>query len=123
MTTTMNNKADLALDFVVLYVSDLEASLEYLTTKVGFTRVVAGDGPNFRQLAGAEGSPGLGLLQVNAHTPAAGNVQLYFKTHDLSGLRDTISSRDVKLEPIRQMPFGSIFDVPMTDNLLLTMLS
>jgi len=121
--TTTNSIAAPALDFVVLYVSDLEGSLEYFTEKLGFIHDVAGDGPNFRQLKGAEGSPGLGLLRATEQTPAVGNVQLYFKTADLSDLRDAIISRGVKLEPIQQRPFGSIFDVPMPDNLLFTMLS
>ncbi len=121
--TTTTSIATPALDFVVLYVSDLEGSLEYLTAKVGFIRDVAGDGPNFRQLKGAEGRPGLGLVQATAQTPAIGSVQLYFKTPELSKLRDAIINRGVELEPIQQRPFGSIFDVPMPDNLLFTMLS
>ena len=122
METTHSNTA-LALDFVVLYVSDLEAASAYLAEKLGFTRNVEGDGPNFRQLSSAAGSPGIGLLRATDQTPAAGQVQLYFKTADLSGLRDAIIKRGVELEPIQQRPFGSIFDVPMPDNLLLTMLS
>lgn len=121
--TTTSSKATLALDFVLFYVSDLEATSKYLTEKLGFTFDPEASGPNFHQLAGAEGTPGIGILQANAHTPAAGNVQLYFKTADLAGLRDTIISRGVELGPIEKRPFGSIFDVPMPDNQLVTVLS
>lgn len=69
------------LDFVVLYVCDLEAAVDYYL-KLGFTLFAQGSGPDFKQLEGRKGSPGLGLLKASSATPSAGEVELYFKTAD-----------------------------------------
>lgn len=120
---TATTQTTLPLDFVVLYVSDLEVTSKYFTEKLGFAVNEEQSGPDFHQLVSKEGTAGIGLALANEHTPAAGNVRLYFEAKDLSGLRDTIISRGVELGPIQQMPFGKIFDVPMPDNFLVTMLS
>ena len=121
--TTATTKATLALDFVIFYVSDLAATSKYLTEKIGFSFDSEGSGPNFQQLWGKEGTPGIGLIGANEQTPAAGSVKLYFKTDDIADTHSTIITRGVELGPIVQMPFGKIFDVPMPDNFLVSMLS
>jgi catechol 2,3-dioxygenase-like lactoylglutathione lyase family enzyme len=111
------------IDFVIFYVSDLEESRIYFTEKLGFTYVAEESGPQFAQLKGGEGGPGFGLVEVNAETPKAGNVRIYFKTDNLAGLRATLVNRGVAATTIEQRPFGSIFDVPTPDDQFITMLS
>lgn len=104
------------LDFVVLCVSDIEASLEYYL-KLGFTLFEEGSGPDFKQLKGSEGSVQLGLAQASSDIGPAGTTKLYFKTHDMSleEWRSTLLNKGVEVSPIAHPPFGSIFNVPSED--------
>jgi catechol 2,3-dioxygenase-like lactoylglutathione lyase family enzyme len=104
------------LDFVVLYVNDPEASLEYYL-KLGFTLDSEGSGPDFKQLAGRKGSPGLGLLKASSTTPPSGTAELYFKNADqpLAECRAGLVEKGVEAGPILHPPFGSIFTVPSLD--------
>ena len=104
------------LDFVVLYVNNAEAALaDYL--KLGFTLSAEGSGPSFKQLAGRQDTPGLGLLEVSSQTPPSGTVELYFKTADgpLSEWRQSLLEKGVEVGSVLEPPFGSIFTVPSQD--------
>lgn len=109
------------LDFVVINVADVEASSRYYSEKLGFTIVAEESGPNFCYLKGAPGGIDFGLSKAGEEHKV-GQIDLYFKTHDLEGLRAEIIAKEVAASPIMQPPFGSIFSVPSPDGESLTML-
>jgi catechol 2,3-dioxygenase-like lactoylglutathione lyase family enzyme len=110
------------LDFIVFYVSDLQASLSYFTEKLGFIHESAEDGPLFRQLNDGGSRVGIGLVQAGEQTAVAGTSELYFKTADIAGLRDELIGKGLEATPIVQRPFGLIFTVHTPDGYRLTML-
>jgi predicted enzyme related to lactoylglutathione lyase len=112
-----------AIDFIVLYVSDLEASLAYFTQKLGFGHDPSQNTPNFRNLVDGQSKIGFGLVQSAQGTPKPGSVEMYFKTNDLEGLRSSYLGKGIELTPIENRPFGSIFSVNPPDGLLVTLLS
>lgn len=103
-----------AFDFVVFYVTDLDASCRFFEQSLGFARLLEGDGPGFRQFVDGKGM-GFGLSETrdDAHRP--GEVQLYLKSDDLAGLRDAWQARGVAATPIVEMPFGPIFTIATPD--------
>lgn len=111
-----------ALDFVVLYVSDIDGTLDLFTEKLGLHYDPEQSGPEFRQLSG-DGGIQFGLVIASENTPAPGTMELYFKTADLAGLRKAVIGKGVAASPIQNRPFGSIFTVQTSDKHLLTMLS
>jgi len=109
------------LDFVLINVADIEASYQYFTDKLGFTSNPEENAPTFRQLKGAPGGIDFALRQADETYPA-GQVELYFKTQDLAGLRTELLDKDVEASPIMHPPFGDIFTVQPLDGVILTML-
>lgn len=109
------------LDYVVIRVSDLEASTRYFTETLGFTLVSEESGPNFKYLRGAEGGIDFGLILAAEDAPA-GHLELYFKTPDLEGMRDDLLGKGVAASPIMHPPFASIFTVQSPDGVTLTMM-
>ncbi len=112
-----------AIDFIVLYVSDLEASLTYFTKQFGFGHDPAQNTPVFRNLVDGQSNIGFGLVQATEDTPKPGSVEMYFKTDDLEGLRSSYISKGMEPTAIVDRPFGSIFSVPAPDGHLVTLLS
>ncbi len=111
------------LDFVLFYVADLEQSLAFYGEQIGFSRVTDQDGTDFRYLTTGAGGPDFGLFQARAGTPAAGTVELYFKTYELKQLRADLIARNVETTPIEHRPFGTIFSINSPDGNLLTMMT
>jgi catechol 2,3-dioxygenase-like lactoylglutathione lyase family enzyme len=111
-----------AIDFIVLYVSDLEASLAYFTRQLGFGHDPAQNTPVFRNLVDGQSNIGFGLVQATEGTPKPGSVEMYFKTDDLEGLRSSYISKGIESTAIVHQPFGSIFSVQPPDGLLVIML-
>jgi catechol 2,3-dioxygenase-like lactoylglutathione lyase family enzyme len=115
--------SDLKLDFMVLYVSDLEASLTYFCETLGMTHVPEEDGPNFKFISGGgENSMNFGLVQALPDRPA-GAIALYFKTANLAESRVELVSKGVEATSIEQRPFGSVFTVYSLDGHILSMMS
>jgi hypothetical protein len=112
-----------AIDFIVLYVSDLDASLAYFTQELGFGHDPAQNTPVFRNLVDGQSNIGFGIVQAMEATPKPGSVELYFKTGDLEGLRSSYISKGLEPTAIVHQPFGSIFSVHPPDGHLVTMLS
>ena len=110
------------LDFVLLYVADLDASFSYFTQKLGFTPVPEQDGPTFRYLKASEGGVDFGLSQAAPERAPAGAVELFFKTTDLSNLRASLTAKGLTATPIEKRPFASIFTVCTAENVPLTMM-
>lgn len=111
-----------ALDFVVFYVSDLEASFVYFTEVLGFKETPGQKGEVFYGLTGNEEKIGFGLNLASADTPPAGTVELYFKTDNIEELHTTLTARNAGTTPIVRMPFGSIFNVQTPDKHAVVML-
>jgi catechol 2,3-dioxygenase-like lactoylglutathione lyase family enzyme len=118
--------ADLRLNFVVLYVSDIEASRRYFTETLGFASEPGQSGATFLFLRSQRGGGiGFGLQLASAETPPAGTAEvfLYLDTPgDLEQLRETLTAKGVEASAIRQMPFGTIFSVKSPDGQPLTMM-
>ena len=107
------------LDYVVIRVSDIEASFRYYTETLGFTTDPEQNGPTFRYLKGAPGGIDFGLFAADEeHQP--GHIELYLKAHNLEGLREELLGKQVKVSPIMHPPFGDIFAVPSPDGESLT---
>lgn len=109
------------LDFIVLYVSNIESAYNHFAHTLGLEAVPDRDGPVFRQFVGGQGVP-FGLNLASEETPPAGTVELYFKTDDLQELHTTLSARNAATTEIMHRPFGSIFNVTAPDNLKIVML-
>jgi catechol 2,3-dioxygenase-like lactoylglutathione lyase family enzyme len=110
------------LDFVMLYVSNIEASLAYFTEKLGFTYIAEESSPTFSQLKSTGGGIDFALFLATPETPTPGHVELYFKTDDLESLREAWTAKGLEATPIYHRPFGSIFSVTSPDGQGLTML-
>lgn len=110
------------VDFVVIYTADLDASFRYFTQTLGLETKEDESGPDFRYITGAPGGIDFGLMPADAEH-RAGQVDLYFKTHDLEGLRTTLLDKGVAASPIMHPPFGTIFTVPSPDGETLTMMA
>jgi catechol 2,3-dioxygenase-like lactoylglutathione lyase family enzyme len=117
--------ADLHLNFVVLYVSDIEASRRYFTETLGFAGEPGQSGATFIFLRSQRGGIDFGLQLASAETPPAGTAEvfLYLDTAgDLEQLREALTAKGVEASAIRQMPFGTIFSVTSPDGQPLTMM-
>jgi hypothetical protein len=110
------------LDFVLLFVADLDVSFNEFTQKLGFTPIPEQDSPGFRYLKGGEGGIDFGLSQATEQTAPAGAIELYFKTADLGSLRAALTAKGVTATPIEQRPFASIFTVRTAENVPFTMM-
>ena len=110
------------LDFVVLYVSNLEETCNYFTQTLGLEHLVDQDTPDFRGFAGGEKGLPFGIVQASEHTPRPGSVEIYLKTDNLAGLHTRLAQQGVRTTEIAHMPFGSIFTVDAPDVHIVTML-
>lgn len=110
MTTTTTTPP--VLGFALIWVDDLDASCRYLSEQLGLAREQEGDREGFRQFAAGPGGIGFGLIATGPQGPQAGAVRFYFYTDDLDTLRAAQQQRGVAVGAVRQMPFGTIFDVP-----------
>jgi catechol 2,3-dioxygenase-like lactoylglutathione lyase family enzyme len=108
------------LYFVMLYVADLDAALDYFTDTLGFEREPSQDTPIFHYLRSGEGGIDFALRQSTPDSAAPGAVELYFQTADLATLRDAWVGRGVAATEIMPRPFGAIFSVQAPDQHLLT---
>ncbi|MEO8972583.1 MAG: VOC family protein [Ktedonobacteraceae bacterium] len=111
-----------ALDFALLYVSNMDESLAYFTEKLGFTYIAEESDPGFSQLKSNGGGIDFALLLATPETLPAGQAELYFKTDDLESLRETWTAKGIEATSIAHRPFGSIFSVTSPDGQSLTML-
>ena len=109
-----------SLDFVTFYVSDLAKSLAYFTDVLSFTHLPAEDEPGFHFLTG-DGGISFGLVQATEQTPAPDTIQLYVKTGDLAGWRESILGKGIEATPIEQRPFGANSSVHTPDGYPLTL--
>jgi len=109
------------LSFALLHVADIDAAYRYCTEQLGFVPVPEQSGPTFRMFAPSEG----GIPFSIAPAPDAskvGEIELFFYTQDLEGLRTAMLSKGVEAGPIQSPPFGDIFTVPAPDGVPLTMM-
>jgi catechol 2,3-dioxygenase-like lactoylglutathione lyase family enzyme len=104
-----------ALYFVVLYVSDLDASTDYFTRTLGFTSDPGQSGDIFRFLHSGPGGIDFGINLVGDDTPPAGTVELYFKTDDVSAVHTDLTAKGLAATPVVSRPFGTIFSVQSPD--------
>jgi catechol 2,3-dioxygenase-like lactoylglutathione lyase family enzyme len=111
-----------ALDFVVLYVSDLEESFKYFTQTLGLEHLTDQDTPVFRGFAGGEKGIPFGIVQASEYTPRPGAVEIYLKTDNLERLHVRLVQEGVRTTEIAQRPFGSIFTPAAPDGHIVTML-
>lgn len=109
-----------ALNFVLFYVADIEASHAFFANTLGFNPDPSQDSPTFRQFAAGPGGVMIGLLQASDETPPPGEVDLYLGAADIAALREAWVGRGANATPIVQMPFGKIFEVATPDGRKLT---
>ncbi len=100
-----------SFDFVMIHVSDLEASLNFFTNVLGFERIAEGDGPGFRQLTG-KGGIEFGLMQADGQRAKPGDIEIYVKTDDIHAMREAIIGKGVAAGPVMDRPFGQIVPLP-----------
>ncbi len=110
------------LDFVVLYVSNLEEACNYFTQTLGLEHLTDQDTPDFRGFSGGEKGLPFGIVQASERTPHVGAVEIYLKTDNLAGLHTRLAQQGVRTTEIAHMPFGSIFTVDAPDGHIVTML-
>lgn len=109
-----------SLNYVLFFVSDIEASTDFFANALGYTLDPSQSAPTFRQFAADPNGATIGLLQADDQTLPAGEIKLYFGTPDIAALRETWTGRGVAATPIVQMPFGRIFEVTTPDGHKLT---
>ena len=112
-----------ALNFVMLFVADLDESLRYFTETLGFQCVPEEDTPIFRYLKSGEGGIDFALRQTTPDTARPGAVELYFQSSDLEQVRADWVYKNVEATPIVERPFGAIFSIGSPDGHLLTVMS
>ena len=118
MTTA--NANPISLNYVLFFVSDIDASYDFFANTLGFKPDPSQTGDGFRQFfAGSDGAT-IGLFRAGEGTLPAGEVALYIGTPDIAALRETWTARGLAASPIVQMPFGKIFEVKTPDGLTLT---
>lgn len=114
------------LDFILIYVSNLEEALQYFTKTIGLQHNPEADTPNFRGFFSKEGSIPFGIALVSEEaSPEArrpGTIEVYFKTDNLEGMHTALAAKGVQPTAIAHRPFGSIFSIPAPDGHLVTML-
>lgn len=110
-----------SLSLALLNVADIDAAYRYCTEQLGLVPVPEQSGPTFRMFAPGEG--GIPFSIFAAPDPSkVGQVELYFYTDELEGLRATMLGKGVEVGPIQSPPFGDIFTVPAPDGVPLTMM-
>ncbi|MDQ6833825.1 MAG: VOC family protein [Chloroflexota bacterium] len=110
------------LSFAMLHVADIDAAYRYCTEQLGFVPVPEWQSnPTFRMFAPAEGGITFSIATAR-ESSMVGEIELYFYTQDLEGLRATLLGRGVDAGPIQSPPFGDIFTVPAPDGVPLTMM-
>ena len=110
------------LDFVILYVSNIEESLEYYTKTIGLKHDPQQASPVFRSFTSDEGPIPFGIALPTDDSRRPGMVELYFKTDDVEKMRSVLVDKGIHTTPITHQPFGSIFTVDAPDAHLVTML-
>jgi catechol 2,3-dioxygenase-like lactoylglutathione lyase family enzyme len=111
-----------ALDFVLLYVTNIEESLAYYTQTIGLKHDPAQNSPFFRGFTGDETAIPFGIALPTDDSRRPGMVELYFKTDDAESMRSVLIDKGVHTTAISHKPFGSIFTVDAPDAHLVTML-
>ena len=109
-----------ALNYVLFFVADIEASAAFFTNSLGFALDPSQSNPTFRQFDSGSGGATIGLFQSDDQTPPPGEVELYLGTPDIAALREAWVGRGLAATPIVQMPFGKIFEVQTPDGRTLT---
>jgi hypothetical protein len=110
-----------SLSFALLHVADIDTAYRYCTEQLGFVPVPEQSGPTFRMFAPREG----GIPFSIGTAPDAskvGEIELFFYTDDIEGLRTALLGKGVDTGPIQSPPFGDIFTVPAPDGVPLTMM-
>jgi predicted enzyme related to lactoylglutathione lyase len=108
------------LDFVLLYVSDLDQAQKYFTDVIGLTHIPQADTEVFRGFGSDPSRPTFGICQPFDDTRRAGQVEIYFNTADFEGLHEAIGAKGVQTTPIIPVYFGKIFGVNAPDEHLVT---
>jgi predicted enzyme related to lactoylglutathione lyase len=103
-------------DYVVLFVSDLEASTKFYTEVLGFETDPSQSDNAFTALKG--GTIDFGLAVAKEDTLPVGATMIYFRPQDLEGLRTEIANKGAEVSPIMKPPFGTIFTVTAPDHLI-----
>src|SRR6478672_11762989 len=109
------------LSFALLHVADIDAAYRYCTEQLGFVPVPEQSGPTFRMFAPQDG----GIpFSIGAAPEASkvGEIELFFYTDDLEGLRAAMLGKGVEAGQIQSPPFGDIYTVPAPDGVPLTMM-
>jgi len=119
-TTTSATSVESGLDFVLLYVSDLDESLAYFTQTVGLNHIPAADTPVFRGFGPEMGHLNFGICKPFDDTRRPGQVEIYFNTNDFEGLHEMLAAKGVQTTPITPVYFGSVFTVDAPDEHLVT---
>ena len=104
------------LNFVILYMRDLEAGKAFYTQVLGMTVVEAASGPTFVSLRAAGGGAMLALQDKMAsrlppgREDAAGSVEVSFEVEDVDGTWTAWKDKGVEMvtEPM-DLPFGRYF--------------
>src|SRR5438552_14986104 len=84
------------LDFVVLYVSNLEEAFKYFSQTLGLEHLADQDTPEFRGFAGGEKGLPFGIVQASERTPRAGAIEIYLKTDNLAGLHARLAQQGIR---------------------------
>lgn len=102
------------LNFVLIYVSDMDASYNFFTNILGFEPASESDStsPGFRQLKNNGGVDFALILPDDVDRGKPGEVELYFKTDDIQAMREAIISKGVSAGSVIDRPFGQVMPLP-----------
>jgi catechol 2,3-dioxygenase-like lactoylglutathione lyase family enzyme len=100
------------LNFVMFYVSDLDASLSFFTDILGFERTTEWDGPGYRQLKGKGGITFGLILPAAANRGKPGDIEIYVGSDDIQATHEALISKGVAAGPVVEHPFGQISVLP-----------
>ncbi len=102
------------LNFVLIYVSDMDASYNFFTNILGFEPASDADSksPGFRQLKSNGGVDFALILPGDLDPGKPGEVEIYIKTDDIHAMREAVVSKGVAAGPVMDRPFGQVVPLP-----------
>jgi catechol 2,3-dioxygenase-like lactoylglutathione lyase family enzyme len=104
-----------ALNFVLIYVSDMDAAYHFFTNVLGFEPASEADrnSPGFRQLKSNGGVDFALILPTGEDRGKPGDIELYVKTDDIQATREALIGKGVAAGPVVDRPFGQVVPLPV----------
>ena len=109
MSTIQDQNCLVRLNHLLLYVVDVDPSLDFYEKKLGFVRIEGGGRQAYARLRAPDGEATLGLHRTNADAVASWRegIRLYIEVEDLDNVCRRLEDQGVVFDQAPQeMPWG-----------------